>query len=304
MAFQYDMADLKGAPWGKRLAKITNENGDFQPLGANYGAAHIDEGRTLLVSFESLEGINRLHEENAPIGWEFVKSHGWSSLSILSIGEEDWFRDRRVFGYVDRLIDDGFFDDFDKILFYGAGPAGYAAAAFSVAAPGARVLAIQPQATLERPLTNWDRRFPKARRLDFSGRFADATRMVETASDVYILHDPEVLEDAVHAAQFSGSNITHLSCPLLGPDARRGLLQMNILHDLIEMAMENELDAYNYSLLWRDRRSHGAYLRGLYLKLEAQGGHEALRIRLCEHVLKTERRPFFAEKLAELTGET
>jgi hypothetical protein len=50
----------------------------------------------------------------------------------------------------------GFFDDFDQVVFYGAGQCGYAAAAFSVATPGATVVAIQPQATLDPRVTEWD----------------------------------------------------------------------------------------------------------------------------------------------------
>ena len=65
----------------------------------------------------------------------------WSSLSILSEGES-WFRENRIYGYFDRLIDDGFFEDFQTVVFHGSQAAGYAACAFSVAAPGATVLAI------------------------------------------------------------------------------------------------------------------------------------------------------------------
>jgi hypothetical protein len=43
-------------------------------------------------------------------------------------------------------VDDGFFDEFEQVIFYGSGSSGYAAAAFSVAAPGATVIAVQPQA--------------------------------------------------------------------------------------------------------------------------------------------------------------
>ena len=40
-----------------------------------------------------------------------------------------------VYGFFDQILDDGFFDEFDTIIFYGAGPCGYAATAYSVAAP-------------------------------------------------------------------------------------------------------------------------------------------------------------------------
>jgi hypothetical protein len=48
-----------------------------------------------------------------------------------------------------------FFDDFDRVLFYGGGAAGCAAVAFSVAALDALVLVIQPQATLCRRQADW-----------------------------------------------------------------------------------------------------------------------------------------------------
>ncbi|MEJ6745505.1 MAG: hypothetical protein QNK98_01850 [Yoonia sp.] len=47
------------------------------------------------------------------------------------------------------MIDDGFFEDFYNVLFYGTHGGTYAAAAYSVAAPGCTVLALRPQATLD-----------------------------------------------------------------------------------------------------------------------------------------------------------
>lgn len=62
-----------------------------------------------------------------------VKTRQWSSLSLISEGDT-WFRDPAVYRYFDRLVDDRFFEGFDEVLFFGAGPCGYAAAAFSVCA--------------------------------------------------------------------------------------------------------------------------------------------------------------------------
>jgi hypothetical protein len=79
----------------------------------------VDAGRTLLVSFESVAGIRKHNDDAAPLGCGFVQSHGWSSLTVMANAELDWFRHPAVYGYFDRMIDDGFFDDFDQILFYG-----------------------------------------------------------------------------------------------------------------------------------------------------------------------------------------
>lgn len=133
-AFTYDLDGLDRAAWVARIEDIAEEFGYAEPVGPDYSALLIDAGRTLLVTFESVGGIRRNKDGNAPMGWGFVSSHGWSSLTLMSDAELDWFRHPSAFGYFDRMIDDGFFDDFDQVLFYGAGSAGYAAAAFSVAA--------------------------------------------------------------------------------------------------------------------------------------------------------------------------
>ena len=102
------MGGLKKADWIARLAEITEEAGYLEPLGKRHLAAFIDEGSTLLVTFESLAGIQALSENGHPLGWELVRRHGWSHLCLIADGDT-WFRDRRIWGYFDRLIDDGFF---------------------------------------------------------------------------------------------------------------------------------------------------------------------------------------------------
>jgi hypothetical protein len=108
------------------------------------------------------------------------KKNGWSHLSIILDGDT-WFHDPKVYAYFNRLDDDGFFDDFDHVVFYGAGPCKYAAAAFSVAAPGATVDAIQPQTTLDPRITDWDDRYMKMRRTDFTSRYGYAPDMLDAA---------------------------------------------------------------------------------------------------------------------------
>lgn len=303
VVFEFDLEDLDRGGWTRRVEEISDEYGHAEPVGPNHNAYFIDAGRTLLVTFESVAGIRRANDDSAPLGWQFVQSHGWSSLTLMSDVEVDWFRAPAVFGYFDRMIDDGFFDDFDQVLFYGAGAAGYAAAAFSVAAPDARVLAIQPQATLEVSRSRWDRRFPEARRSDFVSRFGYAPMMVETAEDVWIIHDPSIIEDAMHAQLFAGENTTQLTCPYIGPDADRAFLSMDILPELIEQAMAGELTPATYALLWRARQTHMPYMRTLFHRLEMAETHPRLLARLCRKLAAGGRRPMFAKKLEELEAE-
>lgn len=301
-AFTYDLKDLERDDWVSRVDEICETAGYFEPVGFYHSAILIDAGSTLLVSFESLPTVMGKNSGAAPLGWQFAQSHGWSSMTLLADREDDWFRHPAVYGYFDRMIDDGFFDDFETILFYGAGAAGYAAAALSVAAPGAKVLAIQPQATLNTTLAGWDNRFPQARRLDFCSRFGYAPLMVETAQEVTIVHDPSIIEDAMHAQLFNGGNTTHLRCPYLGPNAAQSFNRMDILLDQIEHAMTGTLTPRTFASLWRERQSYLPYLRTMLHRLELKD-HPRLLARLCRKVATRGNKPLFEAKLKELEAQ-
>ena len=105
------------------------------------------------------------------------------------------------------LVYDEFFDDFNQVVFYGAGPRGYAAAAFSVAAPGATIAAPQPQATLDPRVTEWDDRHLKIRRTHFTSLYGYAPDMLDAAKQAYVIYDPYERLDAAHAAMFTRSNV-------------------------------------------------------------------------------------------------
>jgi len=81
------------------------------------------------------------------IGLKLVQEKGCSHLCVVS-EHQDWFRDPHVIRPFDRLIDDGFLDQFDDVIFYGCYAGCYAAAADSVSYPMPTVTAINPQSTL------------------------------------------------------------------------------------------------------------------------------------------------------------
>lgn len=162
-----------------------------------------------MVTFETVATLRAISPNSHLFGWELFKENGWLHLSIISDGDT-CFRDPNVYAYFDRLVDDEFFNDFDQVVFYGAGPRGYAAAAFSVAAPGATVVAIQPQATLDPRVTEWDDRHLKIRRTDFTSLYGYAPDMLDAAEQAYVIYDPYKRLDAAHAAMFTRSNVKTL----------------------------------------------------------------------------------------------
>ncbi|XDA99504.1 phosphoadenosine phosphosulfate reductase [Sulfitobacter sp. LCG007] len=285
---------LNRSDWIAGIHAVADQHGYAINLGPRHMAAYVNGGSTLLVSFESRQGIQALSPVGHPLGWDMVLGYGWSQMTLICDGDT-WFRDPEVYDFFDRLSDEGICDDFDEVLFYGAGPCGYAAAAFSVTAPGARVLAIQPQATLDPAMAGWDGRFTEMRRLDFTGRYGYAPHMIEAARRAFILYDPMQREDAMHAALFGGDNVTRLTLPNMGAALQTDLLEMDVLYDLLAMTSDSTLVPQDFAQLMRARRAHRPYLRRLLSRLE-QDGREGLAELLCRNVARRLKEPGFGRR--------
>lgn len=298
----HGLAGLTAAEWRARLEQTALAHGDFDDLDAAHCAAFIEAGDTLLVSFETRQGIRALSDNAQPLGWDMVRREGWSHLCMISDGDT-WFRAPQVYDYFDRLADDGFFDAFERVVFYGAGPCGYAAAAFSVAAPGAHVLAIQPQATLDPAVAGWDQRFVEQRRRDFAGRYGYAPDMLDAAAQGFILFDPMVTMDAMHAALFTRPNVTKLPMRHFGVALQTHLMEMQIIAALLGQAGSGTLSALSFARLLRARRDYAPYLRTLMGVLDAEG-RDPLTEMLCRNVTARMKAPKFTRRLRELASET
>jgi len=236
-----------------------------------------------------------------PLGVDVVRQHGWSHLCIVCDGDT-WFRDPRVYAYFDRLTDDGFFEDFEQVLFYGAGPCGYAAAAFSVAAPGATVMAVQPQATLDPRMTEWDPRFTEMRRTSFTDRYGYAPDMLDAANEAFVIYDPREELDAMHASLFQRKNVTRLRMANMGGTLQSDLLNLGLLLPLIDLAGTGDLSSYAFYDLYRMRRNYPPYLRRLAARLDA-GDRPYLNMMLCRNALTRMSLPRLRRRLDQLVRE-
>ena len=285
------------ASWIDRLEEVCAEEGYFDPVGAHHHALFTDEGPVLIVSFETVDQV-RARPGQIPFATTVAAAHGWSSLTLIADGET-WFRDPAVYRYFDRLIDDAFFEDFDRVVFFGAGMGGYAACAFSVCAPGATVLALTPRATLAPAIAGWDRRHLSARKHGFTARFGYAPDMIEGAGSVFILHDPREVEDAMHAALFTKPFVTALRTPFLGSRPDVALAAMGVLVPLLEAAGEDKLTARLFHRLWRRRRVYGPWLKTLLSHLEGEGRMRRA-LSLCRSVNARVQAPRFRRRQAEL----
>lgn len=286
--------------WLERLDRLGEEAGYFQTLGPKHWAFFADEGTTLLVTFESAAAI-RAGKDGLPQGLAIAKTRGWSHLCLIAEGAT-WYRDPGVWGYFDRLVDDAFFEDFDRVLFYGAGPCGYAAAAYSVTAPGASVLLMAPRATQDPSFAGWDRREPAARRMDFTSRYGYAPAMTEGAGHVFVIYDPSEPMDAMHAALFRAPHVTFFRTPALGPAPERMFDSMGLTPRLIEAAMAGDLTRAAFARFWRLRRNSGVYARLLMDKLAARG-NTARELRVTRWVAGHFKSAGFQKRLAPLEAK-
>ncbi|MEM7090645.1 MAG: phosphoadenosine phosphosulfate reductase [Pseudomonadota bacterium] len=277
------LAGLRRGEWKTQLIAQAEADGMAQELGEQHFATFLDRDATLIVTFETMQGIRGMSETHQPFGFELVRSQGWSHLCIISDGDT-WFRDPKIYGFFDRLIDDGFFEDFDHVVFYGAGPCGYAAAAFSVASPGATVVAVQPQATLDPRMIEWDDRFTEMRRVSFTDRYGYAPDMMDAANRGFIIYDPAEQLDAMHASLFQRSNVTRLRMGHMGNALQTRLIEMNLLYRLLTLAGKGKLNSRSFYKLYRARRAFPPYLKGLLTRLN-RSERPYLEMLVCRNVL-------------------
>jgi hypothetical protein len=285
--------------WREMIAQIGDDEGYWEPLGNRHAAFFADAGQgTLLVSFEDGHAIRESGESQLPEALRVARKHGWSCLTLIAEGET-WWRDPAVFRFFDRQVDDAFFEDFGRVVFYGSGVAGYAAAAYSVAAPGATVLTLAPRATMDARVREWDHRHPVARRLDFAGRYAFAPDMTEGAGQTFVAYDPTEAADAMHASLFQRPWATFLRMRRLGGRPEVALRRMGILDDLIVAAAEGTLTPLRFAQMLRVRRSYAPYLKRL-LSINANAESIWREAMVCRSVVRRLRGPAFIKRLAEL----
>ena len=256
--------------WSSQMEQIGAEHGFYEPLDGVHKALFIRGNDTLVVTFDNLDDARQSVEERLPWGVKFISSQGWSALGIAAHGWT-WYRSDAVFDLFDRLRDEGFFKQFRRVVFYGASMAAYAALAFSSAAPGATVIALSPQATLDREITTgWETRYRLAWWRDFGGRYGFAPDEAHSAARVWLFYDPFMPIDATHAALFRGENIRRIRCRYYGHKTGTVLKNMDVLKSVVASCVEGTATEASLYRLLRARRTLPWFQKNMLLRLEAK----------------------------------
>lgn len=270
--------------WDTIAPGLAGPEGFYRPGEAGHSFLFIPRSdKVLVVSFDNLDIAMNKRADRRPWGFRFIQDQGWSMLGVLA-GGWTWYREPWVWQQFDDLRESGFFQRFERVVFYGASMGGYAAAAFCPAAPGADVVAISPQSTLDKTLVPWETRYKLAWDRDFTGPYGDAAEVSRSARRVAILYDPYEPLDAGHVARFTHDNVMRLRTPLLGHRLGSSLNQMGILSPVILGALSGDLTEPAFYRLLRARRDFPRYQRELFLRA-VDRGHTALARRLARHVL-------------------
>jgi len=263
--------------WAGIAARLAGEEGFFRDGPAGHSFLYVPrDPDVLVVTFDNLDIAMTKRAERRPWGYEFIEKQGWSMLGVLA-GGWTWYREPWVADQFDRLRDEGFFRRFKRVVFYGASMGGYAAAAFSAACPGAEVVAISPQSTLDRSLVPFETRYRSAWGYDYAGPYGDAATASRAAGRVTILFDPYEPLDAAHANRFTGANVVKLRCPLMGHRLGSSLSQMGMLSDTILAALSGRLEPVDFYRNLRARHSFPRYQKELFRRAMSQGRPDLAR---------------------------
>ncbi|MCU0899834.1 MAG: hypothetical protein MUC82_04970 [Cypionkella sp.] len=261
--------------WGDIATRLAGPEG-FYRESPDHSFVFIPRSDTLVVTFDNLDIAMGKREDRRPWGFSFIEKQGWSMLGVMANGWT-WYRDPWVWQQFDALRAEGFFDRFRRVVFYGASMGGYAAAAFVAACPGADVVAISPQSTLDKTLVPFETRYHTAWGRDFSGPYGDAAQVSAAAGRVFLLYDPYEPLDSGHAARFTGANVVKLRAPLLGHRLGSSLQQMGILAPITLAALNGTLTPAEFYRSLRARKSFARYQRELFKRALDRGRPDLAR---------------------------
>jgi hypothetical protein len=268
--------------WADIARGLAGPDGFFRE-GREHAMLYVPRGRTLVVTFDNLDIAMEKRADRRPWGFAFIEKQGWSMLGVTAEGWT-WFRDPWLLEEFAALRAEGFFGRFDRVVFYGASMGGYAAAAFSAFAPGADVVAISLQSTLDRALVPWETRYRTAWGRDFAGPCGDAAEASRAAARVTLIYDPFEPLDAAHVARFTAPNVMKLRAPMMGHRLGSSLLQMGILSQITLGALDGTLTEVAFYRALRARKTSPRYHRELFRRA-LDRGHEGLARKLGRWVL-------------------
>ena len=239
----------------------------------------------LLVTFDNLSNVGDSSVGREPWAFKYARDENISHLGIMA-HVSDWYRDADLIDRMKKLKKEGFFDGYDRVVFAGVSMGGYAAIAYGSLVPGAHVISVNPQSTLDPGLVPWETRYENGRRQDWTLPLADAARLTRNLGRVNIFYDPYHALDQQHVNRFKGANIRIFKCWFSNHKTAVFLRKIDALKTVMGRCIFDELTDLEFYRLYRARRylpwyrgSLSAYFRELGRVELGERIDEAFRIR-------------------------
>jgi hypothetical protein len=207
----------------------------------------------LLVTFDNLSNVGDAQVMREPWAFRFAQDNGLSHLGVMAhVG--DWYRDAGLIARMTRLRDEGVFDGYDRVVFAGVSMGGYGALAFASLVPGAHVIAINPQTTLDPDLVPWETRYETGRRQDWTLPLSDTATLTHGLGRVNLFFDPYHALDQRHIDRLDGDNLRIFKCRYSSHKTAVFLRKIDALKPVMAHCTFDELTPEVFYRLYRGRR--------------------------------------------------
>jgi len=248
-----ELPDIAQPLWFSELAPGGNGEGFFEKT-ARHSLMFVRRARPVLfVSFDNLSNVNDNGPERGPWAYKFARDLSVSHLGVMAHGKM-WYRDADLIARMQRLADDGFFAQFERVVFSGSSMGAFAALVFSSLSPGAHVLAFNPQSTLDADLVPWEERYWIGRRQDWTLPLSDAKDTLSQAARVHVFYDPYFEPDRRHFERIDGPNVTGYKCWFSNHKSAVFLRKIDALKPIMTAGLLDELAPDQFYRLYRKRR--------------------------------------------------
>ncbi|MEM9717003.1 MAG: hypothetical protein AAF826_10855, partial [Pseudomonadota bacterium] len=200
-----------------------------------------------------------------------LEHDGYSVLGV-QCDKKNWFRMTPAPELLDGLSNTGFFDFFERIVFIGSSMGGFAALSFAPLVPKADVIVWSPQTSLSKQICPFEDRYPYGFRIsDWTTKpYLDAVASVPFSGKIFVLYDPFVLEDKLHADRIQGENVTHIRLPHFAHQSIRMVMKTGALSALIRSVVTTRSVGPEVFSQLRNRRQQRKWLRQMIADLEAR----------------------------------
>ncbi len=244
----------------KKVTKDQLTWGQEKP--GSYFVDFVDNGERLIVTFEPMHPadnmVTRQDGERLAWGMKLFARSGFSVLGVKAI-HNDWYRGPELQRFFEVLQSSGFFARFSQIIFYGGSMGGFGALTLSAIVPGATVIALNPQSSLDPDVVPWETRFSEGRSAGWEGPLADAAVTSHQAAKIWVCYDPFLVNDVRHIRRLSAHNIVELKLPGVGHSTQVALSQMAILKKVVLDIANGDMTVAKFAQMARGRRDILAY---------------------------------------------